>query len=456
MSKIKTVLKIALPAVLEMFLYMLIWVIDTAFVGNYGGQVAVSAVGFGSEIIYTIIGVFIFMGVNTGITALVAQSIGAGKKDAAEEFLVQGLLIGLVLAIAISLFLAFFSYQLLEMAGMEGEVLYYANIYMKIVSVGVFFNILASMLNAGLRGTGNTFIPLLSAICMNIIAIFLDWVLIFGKLGFEPMGVAGSAYATVLSYLVGFVFITLYYAKYSDFKVRVKYLKKINREYLGRIVKLAVPSALQEGVFNSSRILTSIFIISLGSTAFAASQITIAIESISFMPGWGFAVAATTLVGQQIGAQNYKTAKEYGYLCMLFGTVIMIICAVAFITVPELLMKLFIKEADTIAVGRLCLMVAAIEQPFMAIAMALEGAIKGSGDTKTPFIVAVISNWVIRIPLMYYLVYIVELGVAYVWGAMVIQWIFEGLTMLYIFHRKTRHWSAKDFNGHLSLVSEAP
>lgn len=440
MEKIRTVLTLALPAVFEMCLYMLIWVVDTAFVGNYGGNVAVSAVGFGSEIIYTIIGVFIFLGVNTGITTMVAQNIGAGRKEAAEEFLAQGLLIGLFLAILLSLFLGFFSNQLLTLAGVKGEVLYYGTIYMQIVSIGVFFNILTSMLNAGLRGTGNTIVPLLGAIFMNVVAIFLDWVLIFGKFGFPALGVAGSAYATVLSYLASFAFTVVYYFKYSQFKLRFNYLMKANKEYLSKIIGLAIPSGLQEAVFNVARIMTSVFVIHLGSTAFAASQITIAIESISFMPGWGFAVAATTLVGQQIGARQYKTAREYAYLSAFFGMLVMLGCAAVFLTIPEFLMGIFIKESDTIALGRLCLMVAAIEQPFMAIAMVLEGAMKGAGDTKTPFLVAVVANWVVRIPLMYYVVFILELSVPYVWAVMVVQWIFEGLMMLYIFQKKSSKW----------------
>ena len=446
MEKIKTVLTLALPAVFEMFLYMLIWVIDTAFVGNYGGNVAVSAVGFGSEIIYTIIGIFIFLGVNTGITTMVAQNIGAGRKEVAEEFLAQGLLIGIFLAVLLSLFLGFFSNHLLTLAGVKGEVLYYGTIYMQIVSIGVFFNILSSMLNAGLRGTGNTIVPLIGAIFMNVVAIFLDWVLIFGKFGLPALGVAGSAYATVLSYLAGFSFTVVYYFRYSQFKLRFNYLMKANREYLSRIIGLAIPSGLQEAVFNVARIMTSVFVIHLGSTAFAASQITIAIESISFMPGWGFAVAATTLVGQQIGARKYKTAREYAYLSAFFGMLVMLVGAFIFLTVPEFLMGIFIKEPDTIALGSLCLMVAAIEQPFMAIAMVLEGAMKGAGDTKTPFLTAVIANWVIRIPLMYYVVFILKLSVPYVWAVMVIQWIFEGLMMLYIFQKKSSKWEEKGIN----------
>lgn len=154
----------------------------------------------------------------------------------------------------------------------------------------------------------------------------------------------------------------------------------------------------------------------------------------------GFAVAATALVGQKIGAKDYKNAKTYAYISMGFGLAIMLICSILFLTVPEFLIKIFIKENETIELASKCLGLAAIEQPFMAVAMILGGAMKGVGDTKTPFIVSLISSWVIRIPLMYYVIYILNLNVVYVWLVTAIQWGFEGILILYLFNIKSKKW----------------
>jgi Na+-driven multidrug efflux pump len=178
----------------------------------------------------------------------------------------------------------------------------------------------------------------------------------------------------------------------------------------------------------------------IGTVAFAANQITTTIESISFMPGWGFAVAATALVGQRIGAKDYKTAREYANISMVLGVGIMLLCSILFIVIPDWLISVFIKEPETIELGRLCLMVAAIEQPFMAMSMVLGGALKGAGDTKTPFVLSVVSSWAIRIPLMYVVIYILRLNVVYVWAVTGIQWIFEGLLIWYLFNRKAKRW----------------
>jgi putative MATE family efflux protein len=439
-TKIKKVLKIALPAVGEMILYMLVWVVDTAFVGNYGGNNAVSAVGFSSEIIYTTLNMFVAMGIGVGITTMVAQNIGANNKDKAEEFLSQGLIIGIIIAFILTFVLGVFSEPILRFLGTSEPVLGPASGFMKIVSIGAFFNMLNGMLNSALRGTGNTIIPLVVSIIIIVVVIPLDWVLIFGKLGIPELGVRGSAIATTTGYIVGFIFLAIYFKYFSSFKFRVKYFKRINREYIGKIVKLALPSGLQEGAFSISRLITISFIMFLGTASFAANQITTQIESISYMPGWGFAVAATALVGQRIGAKDYKTAREYAKISMVLGVGVMLICSLMFILVPEFLMKIFIKERETIELGRMCLMVAAIEQPFMALSMVLGGALKGAGDARTPFTLALISSWVIRIPLMYVVIYVLHLSVVYVWVVTGVQWIFEGMAMYYMFKRRSSKW----------------
>lgn len=442
-TKINKVLEIALPAVGEMILYMLVWVVDTALVGNYGSNNAVSAVGFSSEIIYTTLNMFIAMGIGVGITTMVAQNIGANNRERAEEFLSQGLILGIIMAFILTFILGMFSEEILSFLGTREPVLSIASTFMKIVSIGAFFNMVNGMLNSALRGTGNTIIPLIVSIIIIIVVIPLDWILIFGKLGMPELGVKGSAIATTAGYITGFIFLVVYFKFFSSFKIRIKYFKKINREYIGKIVKLAFPSGLQEGAFSISRLITISFIMFLGTTSFAANQITTQIESISYMPGWGFAVAATALVGQRIGAKDYKTAREYAKISMILGVGVMLICSLMFLVIPEFLMKIFIKERETIELGRMCLMVASIEQPFMALSMVLGGALKGAGDARTPFALALISSWFIRVPLMYVVIYVLHLGVVYVWVVTAIQWTFEGMAMYFMFKRRSSRWEEK-------------
>lgn len=441
-NTIKDVLSLALPAVGEMTLYMMIWVLDTMMVGKYGGKIAVSAVGLSSELLYTFINIFISVGIAVGITSLVARKYGAKKYDSAEEYASIGIFIGAIISLFISIIMFVFSKNILTIAQAKDDVINLGVTYMRIISFGLFFNMLTSMLNGILRGYGNTKIPLLISFLINIVNLSLDWVLIFGKFGFPKLGVKGAAIATSIAQIVGFIFASVYAFKKSKIKIRPKYIKALNTNKLSSLLKLSIPSSMQEGAFSLSRLLSSFIIMHIGATAFAANQITTTIESISFMPGWGFGVAATTLVGHKVGEKNYDKAKEYAFACTFLGALFMAMCALFFLLCPEFLIKLFIDttEREVIRLGALCLMIASVEQIPMAISLVLSGALKGSGNTQTPFKVSLISSWFIRIPLMFYFVYILKVSVVYVWWITAVQWIFEGITMFIMFKRKFKHY----------------
>jgi len=299
---------------------------------------------------------------------------------------------------------------------------------------------LMNLLNAALRGHGNTKTPLLVSVLVNIINLGLDWLLIFGNLGFPELGIKGSAIATATAQTSGFIFILFYILNHEKYKIKFKYIVNLKLDKLWELMKLSIPSSLQEGAFSISRLLSTLMIMQIGTIAFSANQITTTIESISFMPGWGFAVAATALVGHKIGEKNYKKAKEYAYTCALLGTIIMCICGIFFLLTPKFLIGSFIKESEVEAIrlGALCLMVASVEQPFMAISMILGGALKGAGDTKTPFIVSLFSSWVIRLPLMFYFVYILKTSVVNVWWITTIQWFIDGTLIFILFKKRFR------------------
>lgn len=435
---VKDVLSLALPAVGEMILYMMIWVFDTMMVGKYGGNLAVSTVGLSSEIMYTFVNIFISVGISVGITSIIARKVGAKDFKAAEEYASIGFFVGVLVAVIISLINFLFCGQILKLAGANSSVLSMGIMFMRIASISIFFSMITSVLNSVMRGYGNTVTPLIISIIINIVNIFLDYSLIFGSFGFPELGVKGAAIATTIAQIVGFAFSAIYTIKKSKIKIEFKYLFNINLHKLKNLLKLSIPSSLQEGAFDISRLICTFMIMHIGTIAFASNQIATTIESISFMPGWGFAVAATTLVGHKVGEKNFSKANEYAYTCTILGTLIMCVCSILFLTVPNFLIRLFIKssEVEVITTGAKCLMIASVEQPFMAISMIFGGALKGHGDTKTPFIVSFLSSWVIRLPLSYLCIYVLKLSVTYIWWITAIQWCFDGLLLLILYRKK--------------------
>lgn len=436
-NTINDVIKLALPAVGEMILYMLIWVLDTMMVGKYGGKLTVTAVGLSSEIIYTFINILIVIGISVGATSLVARRVGAKRYEEAEEYATISLIVTIFISLTLSSIFFLFSKDILTLAKADKKVLLIGSRYMRICSIGIFFNMITSTLNGVLRGYGNTKTPLLASVIVNIINIGLDWLLIFGNLGLPELGVNGAAFATSIANISGFTFIVIYTYKKAKIKPRIKYIKQFRIKKLKELLALSIPSGLQEGAFSVGRLINAVMIMSLGSIAFSANQITTTIESLSFMPGWGFAVAATTLVGQKVGEKDYKKAREYANTSMFLGASIMAICGLLFLIFPNFLISLFIKESETevIRLGALCVMIASVEQIPMAVSMIIGGSLKGAGDTKSPFMVSVISNWFIRLPLIYYFIFIKRVSVIYVWWITAVQWLFDALLVYIIFKK---------------------
>lgn len=429
------IIKLAIPAVAEMILYMLIWVFDTLMVGKYGGQVGVSAVGLSSEIMYTFSNIFIGMGLSISITSIVARAMGSKARDKANEFANQGIKIGLFVSIIMFLIFFIFSEKIFYLAGAEDAVLILGSKYMRICSIGIFFGMLSNLISGVFRGCKDTKTPLYGAIILNIVNISFDYLLIFGNFGFPELGVVGAAYATTLGNILCF---TLLFIKRKKLPFKMNLKAKINFKEMKTLLDLAIPSGFQEAASSIVRLLGATMVMRLGSLAFSANQIVITIESVSFMPGWGFAIACTALVGHSLGEKDYEKAKEYANVSAILASLVMGFFAIIFLIFSKELVGLFIKkeEIEVIQLGSICLMIGAIQQVPMAIDMVLSGALKGSGDSKTPFKIVLFCNWIIRLPLMYYFIYYKKSSIIYFWIITSIQWTIEGIILIRSYRKK--------------------
>ena len=431
----REILKVALPAVGEMVLYMLIWIFDTMMVGRYGGQVGVSAVSLSSELIYTFINILMGMGLSIAMTSIIARSIGNKNISLGKSYANQGIKIGIIISFTITFMFFTFATEILKFANAKDEILKIAVIYMRICCSGMFFYMCANMLNGIFRGCKDTKTPLYGAVVMNVVNLAFDYLLIFGKFGFPELGVKGAAIATAMAQIFYFIFI---FSQRKKLPFDLSLSEKIKLKEMKELVKLAIPSAMQEGASSISRLLGVMMVMTLGSMAFSANQITITIESISFMPGWGFAVACTALVGHSIGERNFKQAKNYANASALASAIVMGFFSLVFLFFSRELISLFIKEEEieVIKLGSICLMIGAAQQIPMAIDMVLAGALKGSGDTKTPFKVAFLCNWGVRLPLMFYFIYLKKMSITYFWVITSIQWYLESAILIYKYRKK--------------------
>jgi len=430
----REILYLAIPAVGEMTLYMMIWIFDTMMIGKYGGQLAVSSVGLSTEIIYSFFNIIIAVGVSTALTSLISRAIGSKDYKKAEIIANAGIKIAVVLALIFFSLLFFVPDKILNLAGATKEMLPLATRYAKISSFSFFLLTLSSTTNGIFRGIKDTKTSLYVAGSINIVNLFLDYVLIFGNFGFPEWGITGAAVATVAGNFIG---ILLQWSRLKKLPFKISLFSSVSKKDIWEIIRFAVPSGLQEANFSLSRLLGLTFILSLGTTAFAANQIGIAIEAISTMPGWGVAIACTALVGHSIGENNPNKSQEYTLYSTIIASIFMGILACFFFFIPKTLVSFFInkQEIDVIKIGAICLQVAAFEQIPIAIVTVLGSYFKGIGNPKTPFYVSFFTNWFLRLPIAFYLISILRLPVYIYWFITTFQWLVESVILYYLYRK---------------------
>ena len=430
----REILYLAIPAVGEMTLYMMIWIFDTMMIGKYGGQLAVSSVGLSTEIIYSFFNIIIAVGVSTALTSLVSRAIGSKDYKKAEIIANAGIKIAVVLAFIFFSLLFFIPDKILNLAGATKEMLPLATRYAKISSFSFFLLTLSSTTNGVFRGVKDTKTSLYVAGSINIVNLFLDYVLIFGNLGFPEWGITGAAVATVAGNFIG---ILLQWSRLKKLPLKISFFSCVSKKDIWEIIRFAIPSGLQEANFSLSRLLGLTFILSLGTAAFAANQIGIAIEAISTMPGWGVAIACTALVGHSIGENKPDKSQEYTLYSTIIASIFMGILACFFFFIPKTLISFFInkQEIDVIRIGAICLQVAAFEQIPIAIVTVLGSYFKGIGNPKTPFYVSFFTNWFLRLPIAFYLISILRLPVYIYWFITTFQWLVESVILYYLYRK---------------------
>ncbi len=430
----KVILSLAWPVILEMALHMIVWVFDTAMVGRLSAQ-ALSAVGLAGAIVFTV--TFIFGSLGAGTMAIVARYIGAGRKEKAEDTASQAMGLGFLTGIGVTLSLFFFSDRLLACFVKDVDVLHLAITYTRTTSMAIGFMIVLSVGSSIMRGTGNTKTPMAIAGITNGINIIGDYVLIFGHFGFPRLEVDGAAIATAGAQIIGsLIMMGLLLYGVTGIRVRFSKMFKLDAYEIRRIIKLSFPAAMEEFTHSGSRVVSSLWIAGMGHIAFAANQVAVTAESISFMPGYGFAVAASAIVGQNMGAGKMEEA-EYGAVQSTgMGVLLMSVVGLLFFMFPVLLISLFTDIPEVMELGARCLRIGALEQPFIALSMVMAGALRGAGDTRGAFAVAAISNWLIRLPLIYIVVFLLRLNITYVWMVTVTQFAIESGLMTMRFRRK--------------------
>jgi len=428
------IFKLAFPAILEMCLHMFVWIVDTMFIGRLGAQ-ALSAVGLGSNTYFT--ATWILGGIATGTVALVARHHGAGDWNRCRRYAGHGLLIGLLLGILILIVAYPLKGWIYDLAGLEPAVRALGVSYMRFIIPGAPFLLVAFVAGAALRGSGDTRTPMVVWGLANATNVLLDYVLIFGVGPFPTMGAAGAGLASLIAQVMAAVLLMLRLTRpgASRLRVSVSSVRPVDVRLLRELVSLSIPAGAETLLMDGARVFNMFLLAELGSAALAAAQVAIAAESLSFMPGYGFTIAATVLTGQHLGAGKPREASLDARQSMYLALTVMSSVGVCFLLFPRPIVALFTNAPEVVVLAAACLWVSAFMQPLMAVTEVFCGVFRGAGKTATAMWVSAIGAWGLRVPLTYVAVRFLGASLAQVWWIMVFDWLLRTLVSFLLFSK---------------------
>ena len=413
-SVTRRVLSLAGPSVLEQSLVTLIGLVDAYIVGHLGA-VALASVGLGSQVLNLVAALFAAVGV--GATAVIARHVGAGQLEAANRLARQALLLALGLGLAAAVVGVTLAEPILAIFGAEPAVAEAGAGWLRIVAPS--FATLGVLLvgTASLRGGGDTRTPLLVMVVVNLVNIALSWSLTRGLWGLPPLGVQGTAIGTASGQLAGGLAVVFLLARGRG-ALRLGWrLPRPDLADLKRILNIGLPAGAEQMLLQVALLNLAIVIARLGTAAYAAHQIGLRIAAISFLPGWGFGVAATTLAGQELGANRPDRARQATHTSFFLALAVMTGLAVVLFAGNAFILRLFTNDSEVIAAGRIVITTSAFIQPLMAASFVFAGALRGAGDTRATMVITVLSVWGLRLAAAYTFGIVLGLGLYGVWLA---------------------------------------
>lgn len=438
--------QLSMPAILASASAMLMQFIDASMVGRLGADDSAS-VGLLATTWWLFEGVISSFVAGYGVQ--VAHLLGANRPIDARQVVRQALtvcsLFGLIIA-AVGLLLSF---QLPAWLGAEPHIRPHATLYFGTFMLFIPFLMIDFVGSSMLRCSGNMRIPSMLNVLMCVLDVIFNFFLIFptreiavmGHTLTMPgagMGVLGAALGSASAGLI-VAALMLYYLVFHSGELRLTIDKgtfKPSWNYFKKSLKISSPMALQHTMLCSASIVITGIVAPLGSVALAANAFGITAESLCYMPGYGIADAATTLVGQSLGAGRKRLTRSFAWITVLSGMVIMGVLAVLMYVFAPQMMAIMSPVPEVVELGVRCLRVEAWAEPLFAASIISYGVFVGAGSTLMPCGINLVSMWIVRLGLS--AIMVSSMGLYGVWMAMAIELCFRGI--VYLLALSSKRW----------------
>ena len=380
-SRGKQILQIALPLIFQQLCLQLhIW-IDRAMLGHLDAAFFSAIGNAGTPYHMVVSGITAVCG---GTAILVAQHTGAGDSQGIREISGASFLGSMMLSAAAFILFCFGSKGIFSLMGVQSPVLEHSVAYIQILSVSLLILGPSATATAVLQGLGLTQIIMAAGLAGNLLNILLDWLLIFGKLGFPPMSIRGAALATVIANFVS-AGLTIGFVVFSK-KMPVRPLLHRSplqhlRSYR-KVLTLGIPSGLEYALWNVGNLVLVSFLNRVDMQSAGIYTLVFSIETIPLLIYMGFANAGLTLVGQQTGARDPRQARRTGLVCLCFSLTVCVVIAVVFHAFPRPLLALFTDDGDILDIATPYLTFVSWALFPKAVNNVIGLCIRGMGDTR--------------------------------------------------------------------------
>ncbi len=422
-QKLRLIVSLSIPSILAQISATVMFFIDASMVGHLGAKASAS-IGLVETTSWLMGG--LGMAANMGFSVQVAHAIGANNFEKARRVLRQSLVCCFLWSLAITLAALCVSRPLPYWLGGSAEIADDATLYFALIGVfGIFFQ-MEGLAGSMLKCSGNMKIPSILNIGMCIMDVVFNYCFIY----LLDLGVMGAALGTGAAELIT-AGLMLYFLVVRSDMLRLKghpgsFMPRA--DVVSNAFKIGAPMGLQHLLMGSAQIVSTLIVAPLGTIAIAAHSLGITVESLCYMPGYGIAEAATTLVGQSFGAKQRLLTRQFARMSVGLGMLVMTLMGVLMWVFAHELMSLMTPVTDIIAIGAHCLRIEAFAEPMFAAAIVCNGVFIGAGDTLKPAAMSLLSMWGVRLTLAALLA--TTYGLPGVWTAMAIELTFRGAIFL--------------------------
>lgn len=442
-DSIRLTIQISLPAIMSQISTIVMEYADASMVGRLGAHDSAS-IGLVSSSTWLIGG--LLNAASLGFSVQLAHRIGAKDNKEARNIMKIGLFSTLLFSFIMLILALSVAKPLPIWLGSNKAIVHNASVYFMIFACQLPFQQLNNVAGGMLQASGNMKTPSLLNILMCLLNILFNLLLIFpsGTVGSLPgwnLGVAGAALGTAFSQAIISLIMLYWLLRRSEMlKLRKGEKMHFSKGYFISAFRIALPVALEQIAQDGAQIVSTRIVAPLGTKAIAANSFSVTAESLCYMPGYGIGVAATTMIGQSIGAKRKDLTYRLGWLVTILGMAVMSITGVLMYLFAPFMLATLTPDPSIQQLGVRVLRIEAFAEPLFAASIVATGVLRGTGDTMIPSLFNLVSMWLVRLPLAALLS--PRVGLVGVWSAMAIELSVRGL--LFLWRLSKRNWSTKE------------